>query len=205
MDARRAAFEEMAKAHSDDTGSGADGGDLGYFARSAMVPEFADPLFDHLDTLKPGDIVGPVKSDFGWHVIMFEGYEPPLADRLGTLKTELAKPDADFAAIAKSSSDGAEGPLGGDLGWRAQSQLPVDASAALLALAPGAVSDPIALDDGYHVYKLIEKADQPLDPAQVAEISATAFDDWYNPQKDDAETSGVITRDDSITSSTTGG
>ncbi len=60
------------------------------------------------------------------------------------------------------------------------------------------MSDPIALDDGYHVYKLIEKADRPLDPAQVAEISATAFDDWYNPQKDDAETSGVITRDDSI-------
>ncbi len=205
VDARRTAFEQMAKTHSDDTGSGADGGDLGYFARSAMVPEFADPLFDHLDTLKPGDIVGPIKSDFGWHVIMFEGYEPPLADRLGTLKTELAKPDADFAAIAKASSDGAEGPLGGDLGWRAQSQLPADASAALLALAPGAVSDPIALDDGYHVYKLLEKADRPLDPAQVAEISATAFDDWYNPQKDDAETSGVITRDDSITSSTSGG
>ncbi len=205
--ARQAAFAEMAKAHSDDTGSGAEGGDLGYFLRGAMVPEFDKALFDQLDTLKPGDVIGPVKTDYGWHVIMFEDYQPPLTDRLDSLKAELAKPNADFAAIAKATSDGAAGPLGGDIGWRSPAQLPVDASAALLALAAGAVSDPIALDDGYHVYKLIERADRPLEPAQVAEISATAFDDWYTPQADDAETSGVITRDDSIfsSSSTAGG
>ena len=33
--------------------------------RGAMVPEFDDALFDHLDTLKPGDVIGPVKTDFG--------------------------------------------------------------------------------------------------------------------------------------------
>jgi parvulin-like peptidyl-prolyl isomerase len=200
VDERRAAFEEMAKAHSDDTGSGANGGDLGWFDRGTMVTEFGDALFDHLDTLKAGDVVGPIQTDFGWHVIMFEDYQPPLADRLDALKAELAKPDADFAAIAKSLSDGAEGPLGGDIGWRAPAQLPADAAIPLIALAKGAVSDPIALDDGYHVYQILDKADRPLDAAQVAQVSATAFDDWYTPKKDDAETSGAITRDDAITS-----
>ncbi len=207
VDARRAAFEAMARAHSDDTGSGANGGDLGYFAQGDMVTEFADALFDHTDTLKPGDIVGPVKTDFGYHVIMFEDYQPPLADRLKALTDALAKPDADFAAIARSMSDGAEAPSGGDLGWRTHEQLPADASADILALAPGAISTPVELGDGYHVYQLIDQTDRPLDPAQVADVSATAFSDWYDPQKSAAEDDGKITRDDSIfnTDTSTGG
>ena len=175
------------------------GGDLGYFDRDTMVREFADALFDHLDTLKPGDIVGPVKTDFGYHVIMFQDYQPPLADRLDALKTELAKPDADFAAIAKSTSDGAEAAhrRRPRLAWPRRSCRP-RRHRRWPPWQPGAVSEPIALDDGYHVYQLIERADRPLDPAQVAELRTTAFDDWYDPQRDDAEASGAITRDDSI-------
>jgi parvulin-like peptidyl-prolyl isomerase len=195
---REAAFAAMAKAHSDDTGSGAQGGDLGYFDRNTMVPEFGDALFDHLDTLKPGDVVGPVKTDFGYHLILFQDYQPPVADRLAALNTELAKPDADFGAIATASSDGAEALIGGDLGWVAEGQLPAEVIAALSALEPGAVTEPIALEDGYHVYRLVERADRPLDGAQVAELRATAFGDWYDPQRDDAEDSGAISRDDAI-------
>ena len=195
---REAAFAAMAKAHSDDLGSGAKGGDLGYFDSTTMVAEFADALFDHVDTLKPGDVVGPIKTDFGYHLIMFQDYQPPVAERLDALKTELAKTDVDFASLAKSSSDGAQAPVGGDLGWVAEGQLPEEVVTALAALATGAVSEPIALDDGYHVYQLIERADRPLDPAQVAELKATAFDDWYGPQRDAAEESGAISRDDAI-------
>ncbi len=199
--ARQAAFAAMAKAHSDDTGSGAQGGDLGYFTRTTMVTEFGDALFDHVDTLKPGDVIGPVKTDFGYHVIMFEDYQPPLADRLTALTNDLAKSDADFAAIAKASSDGAQATNGGDLGWLSEAQLPADAQDALTALAVGATTAPIQLDDGYHVYKLLDTANRPLDPAQVADVTANAFDAWYTPQKNDAEDSGRITRDDSVTSS----
>ncbi len=91
--------------------------------------------------------------------------------------------------------------MGGDLGWRREGQLPEEVVTALAALAAGAASEPIALDDGYHVYQLIERADRPLDPAQVAELKATAFDDWYGPQRDAAEESGDITRDDAISDS----
>jgi parvulin-like peptidyl-prolyl isomerase len=163
-----------------------------------MVPEFADPLFDAVDTLKPGDIVGPVKSDFGWHVIQFLGYEPPIADRLTALNDALAATDADFAAIAAELSDGAEAAGGGDLGWRLVASLPSEASTAIAALEPGSTTQPLALDDGYHVYRLIERADRPLDPAQLASVASTAFDDWFQPIREQADKDKTITCDESV-------
>jgi parvulin-like peptidyl-prolyl isomerase len=195
---RANAFTELAT-QSDDTSNADDGGDLGWFDRATMVSEFGDPLFDNVATLKPGDIVGPVKSDFGWHVIQFLGYEPPIAERRTQLADALAAPDADFAAIAEELSDGAEGCNGGDIGWRLVAGLPSEATEAIAALEPGGVTEPIAEDDGYRAYQLIERASRPLDPAQLATVSATAFDDWYQPIQDEAEDAGRITRDPSVT------
>jgi peptidyl-prolyl cis-trans isomerase D len=65
-------FAELAAEHSDDPGSRELGGDLGWFGRGAMVPEFEDAVF----TAKPGEIVGPIKSQFGYHIIKIEGFRP---------------------------------------------------------------------------------------------------------------------------------
>ncbi len=61
-------FEKLAKEKSKDPGSGAQGGDLGYFAKDQMVPEFAEMAFK----LPKGTISDPVKSQFGWHIIKVE-------------------------------------------------------------------------------------------------------------------------------------
>jgi peptidyl-prolyl cis-trans isomerase C len=58
-------FGKIAKESSKDPGSGADGGDLGYFTKDRMVPEFAEAAFN----LKKDEVSAPVKSQFGWHVI----------------------------------------------------------------------------------------------------------------------------------------
>ncbi|ABS63350.1 PpiC-type peptidyl-prolyl cis-trans isomerase [Parvibaculum lavamentivorans DS-1] len=57
-------FEEAAKEYSQDPGS-ADGGDLGWFKRDEMVPEFGEAVF----SMKPGEVSAPVQTQFGWHLI----------------------------------------------------------------------------------------------------------------------------------------
>jgi peptidyl-prolyl cis-trans isomerase C len=73
-------FAELAKTKSKDPGA-ADGGDLGFFTKDQMVPEFSAVAF----ALEPGKISDPVKSQFGWHVIKVEekrSRKPPDFDQV---------------------------------------------------------------------------------------------------------------------------
>jgi peptidyl-prolyl cis-trans isomerase C len=73
-------FAELAKAKSKDPGA-ADGGDLGYFTKDQMVPEFSEVAFK----LEKGQLSDPVKSQFGWHVIKVEDKrekKPPEFDKV---------------------------------------------------------------------------------------------------------------------------
>jgi peptidyl-prolyl cis-trans isomerase D len=65
-------FAILAEKHSDDPGSKDKGGDLGWFGRGRMVAEFDDAVFN----AKPGDIVGPVKSQYGYHIIKVDEFRP---------------------------------------------------------------------------------------------------------------------------------
>ena len=64
-------FAQLARQESDDTGSGANGGDLGFFRHGQMVPSFEQAAFG----LQPGEVGEPVKSPFGYHVIKVEARE----------------------------------------------------------------------------------------------------------------------------------
>ena len=61
-------FAKVAAELSKDPGSGKEGGDLGWFAKERMVPEFAEAAFK----LEKGQLSEPVKSQFGWHVIKLD-------------------------------------------------------------------------------------------------------------------------------------
>ncbi len=58
-------FAELAKAHSDDTTSAADGGDLGWLNPGDTAPAFEQ----HMNTLDPGELSRPFESRFGWHLL----------------------------------------------------------------------------------------------------------------------------------------
>ena len=58
-------FSELARSHSDDPGSAVNGGDLGWTNPGQMVPEFEEEM----NKLKPGEISGPFKTQFGWHIV----------------------------------------------------------------------------------------------------------------------------------------
>jgi parvulin-like peptidyl-prolyl isomerase len=64
-------FAQLARKESDDTGSGANGGDLGSFRHGQMVPSFEEAAF----ALPPGALSEPVKSPFGYHLIKVESKE----------------------------------------------------------------------------------------------------------------------------------
>lgn len=64
-------FSALAMEVSTDTGSGANGGDLGWFGLGRMVPEFEKVAFN----LEIGKISDPIQSDFGWHIILKQGQE----------------------------------------------------------------------------------------------------------------------------------
>lgn len=61
-------FASLATELSDDPGSKAQGGDLGFFGRGQMIDEFEEAAF----TAEPGEVVGPVKTNFGYHLILVE-------------------------------------------------------------------------------------------------------------------------------------
>lgn len=65
-------FASLAKLNSQDPGSAANGGSLGFFGRGMMVKPFEDAAF----RLKPGEISGLVKSDFGYHIIKLIAVKP---------------------------------------------------------------------------------------------------------------------------------
>jgi peptidyl-prolyl cis-trans isomerase D len=70
--ANPAKFADLAKEFSKDPGSAEQGGDLGNFARGSMVKPFEDAVF----AAKAGDLLPPVQTDFGWHVIKVNGVRP---------------------------------------------------------------------------------------------------------------------------------
>src|SRR5215831_4768197 len=117
-------FGELAKQYSQDPGSAQNGGDLGWAERSAFVKPFADALFG----MKVGEIAGPVKTQYGYHIIRldeiqagkgksFEEARPELeaqvrraraTDRFGEiqeqLQAKLAEPGADLGTLAQQFS-----------------------------------------------------------------------------------------------------
>ena len=73
-------FATIAKEKSKDPGA-AEGGDLGYFTKDQMVPEFAEVAFK----MYPGQLSNPVKTQFGWHIIKVEDRrtkQPPEFDKV---------------------------------------------------------------------------------------------------------------------------
>ena len=102
-------FEQYAKKYSEDPGSAKQGGDLGYFAKEQMVPEFSKAAFE----AKPNTVLDPVKSQYGYHIIMvqdrraagitpYEKAKTGIEDYLKTEKQIKALDDITAAARKKA-------------------------------------------------------------------------------------------------------
>jgi peptidyl-prolyl cis-trans isomerase D len=96
-------FAALAKKYSEDPGSAAKGGDLGYFARGMMVPQFEDAAF----RLKPNEISGLVESEFGLHIIKLTGIKPGKQRSLEEVRGEIER-DLKRQGAARRYAEAAE-------------------------------------------------------------------------------------------------
>ena len=92
-----AVFADLAKANSTDTGSGANGGDLGWFGVGTMVKPFEDAVV----AAPVGTVVGPIKTDFGYHLILVSETRPAANPTLDDVRDELTQELQQKAVEAK--------------------------------------------------------------------------------------------------------
>jgi peptidyl-prolyl cis-trans isomerase D len=187
-------FEDLAKKYSEDEGSKDKGGDLDYFGRGQMVKEFEDAAF----AAKPGDIVGPVKSQFGYHIIKVldhrQAQTKPLSEVRSQiedqLKFEQAQDQAqkDAAAIAAQLKTPADfdtvarqrGLTVHESGFFQQDEpiagigLAPNVSQQAFAMKIGDVSDSIRTPQGYAFITVLAKQDSYL--PKLEEVKAKVRD-----------------------------
>ena len=196
-------FEQLAKQNSDDTGSAAQGGDLGFVEHASFDSD--KPFGDALFALKAGDISPPVKDDFGYHVIRLDSVEVPkgktfdearadiesqlkherATDKFGDLQEKiqagLDTGTSDLGAIAKQFGltagdipDFARGAGGGDLGNAKEVQ---DAVFSDAVLNEHRIGGPVVVGDSKLVLvrALDHKAPAPKALADVRDAIVTTL------------------------------
>jgi parvulin-like peptidyl-prolyl isomerase len=179
-------FDERARAESDEAaaqGETGTGGKLPYVdTDGGFVQEFADAVLNKPE-LKPGDILPPVRTDFGWHVIQVM-YRPPDIDEMKKLREEAAA-GADFKQLARDYSDGNEAGKGGDRDWIMPGMLDARLIRAIYATPVGGLSEVVDIPNaGTFLYKVLEERTAAPDADQQQIIDTRAFQNWYGEKKD---------------------
>ncbi len=174
-------FAAIAKAKSDDTNTGANGGDLPYYTQVNLDPAFGTAIF--APGLTPNEILPPVRSSFGWHVIQFVDRRLQPQDRIRGVQLQASSAGADFAALAKGNSEDASASTGGDVGWVAKLQYDSVREAAIFKAAVGGITDVVQTKDGFYLYKILDEQTRLPDATQIDTIKSSGFSNWYTAQR----------------------
>ncbi len=198
-------FAELAKKYSEDPGSAAAGGDLGWVGKGVFYPEFEAASF----ALKPGELSGVVESPVGFHIIQMiekrgdkihvrhilikiqKGDAADLAaiETLSSIRDSIVKGLGTFAEYAKKYSEDKESSAyGGDLGTFYLSQVDQNLLDIVTKLKPDEISFPKRLDYGkdnygYHIVLLEKRIPQHQASLDTDYPEIKKLADQYKKQK----------------------
>ena len=191
-------FDQLARTKSDESSAATTGGKLPFYdATSGIDAAFAAAIL--APGLQPGQILPPVQSSFGWHVIQFMR---PLGtgdeDWMKQLRAQLVG-GADFASLARDQGEGPEAAKGGDIGWVAKGQFSADKETPIFATAVGDLSEVTSIaSDGVYLWKVIGEETRSPTKDQITTFKNNGFTDWYTAKKALVK----ITRSSAITGAT---
>jgi hypothetical protein len=171
---------------SDDTGSGKDGGLLGWAPKGAYVPEFDAAVW--ADGLTVGDLLGPIKTKFGYHVIQFEGRRAGLALRMELLAQDLATAGDGYDARVAQAKLETSGLESGDAGFVSRYSINKDLADAAWSVGAGEVTPVITLTDRLLIVRIKAVEQRALTPEQITAIKGNGFYVWLGEYR----TSAVI-------------
>jgi peptidyl-prolyl cis-trans isomerase D len=179
-------FSELARQHSEDEGSAADGGDLGWFPRGRMVPEFDEAVFG----MEPGELAGPVRTNYGFHVIRLEEIReagtqpleevreqirsqlrfPQLREAQQEIARQIAEQATDLDGLRQAASErGLELQSTGLTSRRGSIEAlgpAPEVIETMFSLEPDQVSDPVSLPRGEVVLLVSEVVEDHLPPLE---------------------------------------
>jgi parvulin-like peptidyl-prolyl isomerase len=170
-------LEELASA-SDDEGSGAEGGLLAWAVKGTFVPEFDEAVW--ADGLKQGDLLGPIKTQFGYHVIQFEERRVGIMLRLEQLATELAAAGEDFDAVAAEAANEIDGLTVDRPGFVVRYAINPQLSAMVWKLGDGEVSGVETLGEQLAIIRVNAIESKPYTEEQRRAVEASGFLIWID-------------------------
>ena len=145
-------FTTVAQAHA------AQGGDLGWRKTTELPTLFLDPLRHAL----PHTVIGPLKNQSGFHVIMIEDRRidaEKMPSELHLYQRQVAT-QAEAATLQKGSTL----PEATDMGWIRSTQLPTPVARTVATLPIGEISAPVETPQGWQVFQVQARRSTDLDP-----------------------------------------
>jgi PPIC-type PPIASE domain len=180
-------FDSMAREESDEPSAVQTGGKQPwYYDSSSIDTAFKEAIM--ADGLEPWQLLEPVKTGFGWHVIQFvrpsgEGETAYLEELRGEIVDAI-----DFRNAARDNSENEEAESDGDIGWIAKGQLSDLLDTAIFSTEIEAMSNVVTVSgDGDHLYWIIVEESRTPTEDQIAIFEDTGFQNWYTGQKEAAD------------------
>jgi peptidyl-prolyl cis-trans isomerase SurA len=186
-------FAKLARENSDAAGAAQNDGVIGLRSADRLPQLYLDATRE----AKQGDIVGPVRSVAGFHIVKVlekrqlgssamavtqsharhillrpgaQLTEAQARERLADYKRRIAAGQAEFAQLARDNSQDASARNGGDLGWSSPGMFVPEFEEAINALAPGQIADPIVTRFGVHLIQLLERRQATMSQREQREV-----------------------------------